>query len=220
MAQYTSILLPLARWRRKLLERAAQARGETLESFILSAAEAEAGRLGDWLTEKGHRVDQPIHDAAEVDEVAICDPRPHGDSHVELQRVASTLGWDAGAADWHDEVEYLIETVDALDRSAEPPSFGREGATGSRRGRRQPVFDLDLLNPVHGRVLDISSHGIGIETYRPFSVPERTLFSIGRSTCAAKIRAEVRWCSLIRTERIQNGDVVPVYRAGLAFVGQ
>ena len=78
---------------------------------------------------------------------------------------------------------------------------------------------VQVLNPVKGNVLDMSESGLGIETRGPFSVPEEVHVSIGQAVACAKIRAEVRWCVLVRTESFDNGDVIPIFRSGLAFLG-
>lgn len=154
--------------------KAAAASGQSLESFILAAADAEAERI------QSRQVDK---------------------------------------ADWHATIDELLIAVDHLDRVETVAPDVPVDQEGTRRGPRHPIEGLQLLNPVHGRVVDMSRQGLGVETWRPFSVPERSTFSIGRSVASAKIRAEVRWCLLVRTERVDNGDIVPVYRSGLAFLG-
>ena len=216
MSRYTSILLPLAMAKKQRLEEAARSRGESLEKFILAAAEAEAERIGGWVVGQGHTVRHQVYTSLDGRDDS---PAAIDEAEVGLALVASELGWEGTQQEWLSDIDQLIDAVDTLDQddSAVPPGFS--DGEGTRRGPRRPIDDLRLLNPVHGRVVDMSSLGFGIETYRPFSVPERSVFSIGEPASAAKIRAEVRWCLLVRTERIENGDVVPVYRSGLEFVG-
>ncbi len=201
MVRYTSILLSLARGKKRRLEEAARARGESLEGFILAAAEAEAERLGARLIAGGHRIDHPIWVESAIDEA--------------VGGAASGPGGD----EWDQTIDAMIEALDALDRFEPETIEASNDGEGSRRSPRTSVADVRLLNPVYGKVVDLSARGLGVQTYRPFTVPERTTLSIGRTTASAKIRAEVRWCLLTRTERADNGDVVPVYRSGLAFVG-
>ena len=219
MNRYTSILLPLALARKKRLEEAAEARGESLESFILEAAEAEAQRLGRWLTEKGHSIDHPIYAATDgVPVVSESSPKVD-ERQIEVRRVATELGWHDGAAtDWLEDVDRLIDSLETLDGR---PARKRSSTTGreSRRSPRRDVSSVQVVNPVRGSVVDISSSGIGIETQGPFSVPEEVHVSIGPGVAYAKIRAQVRWCVLVRTQRFESGDVVPIYRSGLAFLG-
>jgi hypothetical protein len=220
MDRYTSILLPLALARKKRLEEAAEARGESLESFILEAAEAEAQRLGRWLSEKGHSVDHPIyaaiHDAPEMFE----GPPKVDERQIEVRRVATELGWHDGAAtDWLDDVDRLIDSLETLDGRPAPKRSSPPTERESRRSPRRDVSSVQVVNPVRGSVVDISSSGIGIETRGPFSVPEEIHVSIGPGVAYAKIRAQVRWCVLVRTQRFESGDVVPIYRSGLAFLG-
>lgn len=221
MARYTSILLPLAHSRKKRLEEAAETRGETLESFILEAAEAEAGRIGQWLSERGHSVDHQIYSStARKPRFVSGRSRTAGEHQIAAERVAMELGWSDGQSeDWLDDVDQLIENLDSLDILASAAPDEANGKSDSRRSPRRAVRSVHVLNPVQGTVVDMSETGLGVETHGPFSVPERVFLSIGEAVASAKIRAEVRWCVLVRTESFNNGDVVPIYRSGLAFLG-
>ena len=134
--------------------------------------------------------------------------------------MARELGWGEGTAEeWLGDVDRLIADLDSLDEEA-----GSWASTGSevgesRRNARRPVESVQVLNPVRGVVVDMSSSGLGIETQSPFSVPEVVSLSIGQAVSSAKLRAQVRWCELVRTERFGSGDVIPIYRSGLAFLG-
>jgi len=221
MVRYTSILLPLAQSRKSRLEEAAKARGETLESFILEAAEAEARRLGRRLSEKGHSVDHQIYSStAREPRLALGSWKAAGEQQIAAQQVALELGWSDGQSDeWLGEVDRLIENLDTLDGLAAAPALQTPNNDDTRRGARRAVRSVQVLNPVKGNVLDMSESGLGIETRGPFSVPEEVHVSIGQAVACAKIRAEVRWCVLVRTESFDNGDVIPIYRSGLAFLG-
>lgn len=220
MVRHTSILLSLAISRKKRLEEAAEARGETLESFILEAAEAEAERLGVWLSEKGHSVDHPIYSSIDGASQALeIDEEPE-ERQVATRRVAVELGWGEGTAeDWLGDVDRLIEGLDTLDSGVSSKVAEEVSTRESRRSARRSVASVQVLNPVQGVVVDMSATGLGIETRGPFSVPEEVFLSIGQAFSSAKLRAEVRWCELVRTERFEGGDVIPVYRSGLAFLG-
>lgn len=219
MVRYTSILLPLAQSRKRRLEEAAEARGDTLESFILEAAEAEAQRLAQWLREKGHSVDHQIYASAGGSVGAARAPSWMVERQIDVGRVAAELGWYEGSSsEWREDVDRLIDTLESLDgesRAVAP----NPSTNDARRSPRRAVDAVDVLNPVRGAVLDISDSGLGVETRGPFSVPEEVQLSIGPGVAYAKIRAQVRWCVLVRTERFDGGDVVPIYRSGLAFVG-
>jgi len=139
---------------------------------------------------------------------------------VAAHQVASELGWDAGSTeDWLGDVDQLIEGLDTLDALVTAPTNQAPSSSDSRRSSRRAVRSVQVLNPVRGVVVDMSETGLGIETKGPFSVPEEVHLSIGQAIACAKIRAQVRWCVLVRTESFHNGDVVPIYRSGLAFLG-
>ncbi len=219
MVRYTSILLPLAQSRKRRLEEAAAARGESLEFFILEAAEAEAERIGEWLSERGHSVDHPIYSLMTPDSHLPPGFRFDGEYQVATHRVAGELGWrDEPSQAWIDEVDRLIEEVEGLDALA-AEAFQEEAIQNTRCSSRRTVRSVQVLNPIHGTVVDMSESGLGIETHGPFSVPETVQLSIGQAVASAKIRVQVRWCELIRTESYSNGDVVPIYRSGLEFLG-
>jgi len=220
MARYTSILLPLAKSRKRRLEEAAEARGETLEMFILDAADAEAERIGEWLSDRGHSVDHPIFNSS-VEGLGATDSwRRVGDRQIDTQRVASELGWmDGRSEEWLSDVDRLIDSLETLDSEPTAPVLTVPSSHDARSSQRRDIRSVQVLNPVRGTVLNMSDTGLGIETQRPFSVPEEIHLSIGQAVASAKIRAEVRWCVLTRTESFHNGDVIPVYRSGLSFVG-
>jgi len=221
MARYTSILLPLAKSRMRRLEEAAEARGETLESFILEAAEAEAERLGQRLADRGHSVDHQIYTSSTRKFRPPAAELAHGEHQIDVGRVAMELGWhDEHSEEWLDDVDRLIAGLETWDDLRTGPAFKAPSSHDARRSPRREVRRVQVLNPVKGMVVDMSETGLGVETHGPFSVPEQIYLSIGRAVASAKIRAEVRWCVLVRTERFINGDVIPIYRSGLAFVGQ
>lgn len=220
MVRYTSILLPLAQSRKKRLEEAAEARGETLESFILEAAAAEASRAGQKRSERGHRVGPQIH-ASTVRQSRPSWTLPRGsEDPIEANRVALELGWgDGPPAEWLEDVDRLIANLDTLDVAPAVPAPHAAGSNSARRGSRRSVRSVQVLNPVQGMVVDMSESGLGVETKGPFSVPEAVHVSIGQAMACAKVWAEVRWCVLVRTESLKNGEVIPIYRSGLAFLG-
>jgi hypothetical protein len=219
MARYTSILLPLAKSRKRRLQEAAESRGETLESFILEAAEAEAARIGKWLSSRGHSVDQRIYSSG-PGPGQVFSQTGDGEYQVEAQQVALELGWNQGSSDeWLDDVDRLIEGLDGLDGKQSSSVHHAPTSQDARRSFRRAIDSVQVLNPVRGVVVDMSETGLGIETEGPFSVPEEIHLTIGQAMSCAKVRAEVRWCALTRTESFSNGDIIPIYRSGLAFVG-
>lgn len=219
MARYTSILLPLAQSRKLRLQEVAEARGESLESFILDAAEAEAERVSRWLTERGHSIDHQIYSSSTYGPASGRSRRLEGDQ-VAAEQVSVELGWNQGPSEgWLEDVDHLIEGLDTLDDVDGAPALHAPSSDDDRRSLRRAVRRVQVLNPMKGLVVDMSDTGLGIETEGPFSVPEEIHLSIGQAKSCAKVRAQVRWCVLTRTERFRNGDVTPIYRSGLAFVG-
>lgn len=88
-----------------------------------------------------------------------------------------------------------------------------------RAERRYRIANTEVRNhQVAGRVLDLHRDGMSIESdasLRPGRTYTLTL-SIGEHI--ETLDARVLWCRLLRTERQPNGDVTPVYRAGIRTV--
>ena len=69
---------------------------------------------------------------------------------------------------------------------------------------------------VEARLVDFSTRGMGLETHVGLRIGATYRFRLfgGRGR---PIAASVRWCRLWATDRRANGDVRPVYRAGLTL---
>jgi hypothetical protein len=92
------------------------------------------------------------------------------------------------------------------------------GVDEARRHGRQPVGDLRLSNPIQGRVLDITVSGLGVETHAPVPVLMQSAFMISDGRRRSTIRGEVRWCRLTGTVPLPNGEIAPVFRAGIEIL--
>lgn len=69
---------------------------------------------------------------------------------------------------------------------------------------------------LEARLVDFSRTGLGLETHAGLRIGATYRFRLfgGRGRAVA---ATVRWCRLRRLDRRANGDVAPVYRAGLTL---
>lgn len=69
---------------------------------------------------------------------------------------------------------------------------------------------------IEALLVDFSTHGMGLETHVGLRIGATYSFRLfgGRGR---PIAASVRWCRLWATDRRANGDVRPVYRAGLTL---
>ena len=104
------------------------------------------------------------------------------------------------------------------DRPDKSSKFWVTGASEARRHYRKRVDDLNLSDPVPGRILDISEAGMGVETRSPLAVRERSEFTLNTGTGRKTLRGEVRWCRLTDTIPLPRGEAASVYRSGIAFV--
>jgi hypothetical protein len=91
--------------------------------------------------------------------------------------------------------------------------------TDRRHTDRFPLANTDIGNhSIRGRVLDLSRAGMAIETQetlRPGQSYELTL-TIGEHV--ETLEARVLWCRLCGTRPIEDGDIAPVYRAGIVRI--
>ncbi len=88
-----------------------------------------------------------------------------------------------------------------------------------RRHRRYSTPDLpgSFANSVDASVLNISLAGIAVRTSLQLSIGREYLFQLGRGADQIQLSGTVRWCHLSGTQKLDEGDVVPVYEAGIAL---
>ena len=87
-----------------------------------------------------------------------------------------------------------------------------------REAERTETTSL-LMSPVTGTIKNISSSGIGVETWDPFKVHSEFVATIGQVGKQARLACRVEWCRLVRTEKTHDGTVISIYRSGLSFLG-
>ena len=87
-----------------------------------------------------------------------------------------------------------------------------------RRLDREPAIGFALRRPIRGRIVDISALGAGVESHSPLKVLEERPFLLGIGKSTATIRGEVRWCRLSETKSTADGESIPIFRAGIAFL--
>lgn len=85
--------------------------------------------------------------------------------------------------------------------------------------RRFPIANTGIRNHVvNGSVLDLSRDGLAIESTTALRPGQRYTFTLTIGEHLETLRARVLWCRLQTTERLPNGDVRPLYRAGIERV--
>ncbi len=95
--------------------------------------------------------------------------------------------------------------------SHHPP--GREER---RAERRFPIANTEIRNhAASGQVLDLSRDGMAIESHQAVRPGRRYTFTLTIGDHVETLAARVLWCRLQTTRRLPNGDVLPVYRAGI-----
>lgn len=87
-----------------------------------------------------------------------------------------------------------------------------------RRYLRHEATEIELHSPgFGGRVLNVSETGLAIETNSRPVVGKSYRFELADSKTTVAAVARVRWCVLRRTAPAEDGDVLPIYFAGLKF---
>ena len=86
-----------------------------------------------------------------------------------------------------------------------------------RRTERHPVEDLSgsLLFSHRCRVLDLSERGLAVRTHTPLAPGRAYTLRLERGEGRVDLTGTVAWCRLQGTERDEEGESRPVYRAGL-----
>lgn len=94
----------------------------------------------------------------------------------------------------------------------------RSSPTGAdrRQNPRFPLANTEIGNhAVTGRVLDLSRAGMAIECHDALGPGRLYTFRLAIGEHTETLTARLLWCRLCRTERLANGDVLPIYRAGI-----
>lgn len=98
-------------------------------------------------------------------------------------------------------------------RAPEPEG---SGLSERRASPRRAGSEGDIRSPTLGvRILNLSAAGLAIETDCALRVGGRYRFTLATAGDEARIDGKVLWCRLSGTRRLANGDVHPVYRAGI-----
>lgn len=96
------------------------------------------------------------------------------------------------------------------------------GRRQGRRDRRHRRYDVEgvvgsLLFSVEVTILDISAGGMQVETASRLMVGRRYSFRLQREGRTLQVKGKVAWSVLTGTARLAEGEVAPVYKAGIAF---
>jgi hypothetical protein len=117
---------------------------------------------------------------------------------------------------WSRETELTVEEEAGWKvRFDESDAREREPHRASAQGRRQP--GRAQVCPDTG---DWAPGGIGIQCTTSLNVHSRHLFTLGIGERIERVRGEVRWCRMMGNKVLPNGEVEPVYLAGIVFLSQ
>ncbi|MGB5296611.1 MAG: PilZ domain-containing protein [Thermoanaerobaculia bacterium] len=88
--------------------------------------------------------------------------------------------------------------------------------------RRYPRFPTEKVEgsfsySVRASVDNLSLGGFAVRTSAQLQVGRKYNFRLGDGPDVVNLEGKVKWCRLAGTEKLDSGDVVPVYSAGIAF---
>ena len=88
-----------------------------------------------------------------------------------------------------------------------------------RRHRRHDTLDLpgSFGHSVYANVLNISLSGLAIRTATQLGVGRKYSINLGQEEERIHLSGTVVWCRLAGTQKLDEGDVAPVYQAGIAL---
>ena len=91
------------------------------------------------------------------------------------------------------------------------------GRHDKRHRVRNCVDGLRLVRPVHGKVVDVSGLGIGVESGRALKVRQEHIFWLRRGLQMKRLRGHVKWCALRRSSEADSDSLPLVFRVGIAL---
>ena len=94
-------------------------------------------------------------------------------------------------------------------------AMGRE----QRRHRRFHLTEVrgSLVLSLDARIRDISLSGMALESATRLDPHRAYSFRLGSASAPVSVTGTVVWCFLQGTRRLDSGEVVPVYQAGVRF---
>lgn len=108
----------------------------------------------------------------------------------------------------------MVETHPA--QPAAEAADDRQDVPERRRSPRYPAGSIGFRSgQIQACLIDLGSGGVAIESLEHPPIGGTLIFALERGSVRAEADAEVCWCNLKRTYRTAEGDIVPVYRAGL-----
>ncbi|HEB75759.1 MAG TPA: PilZ domain-containing protein [Nitrospirae bacterium] len=96
-----------------------------------------------------------------------------------------------------------------------------DGATERRKNKRYDVEGIEgcLTFVLNVRILNMSLDGMAVESNHMISVNKEYTIKVNHKDELLDLRGRVIWSKLYRTVVSDEGDVVPIYRAGIRFEG-
>jgi hypothetical protein len=152
----------------------------------------------------------------------------NADFHDEIVKLASELYETSGRVEGRDldnwlEAERIVKARHATERENEEEviksSFKEYTGNERRKHKRLMVKGNQKIIPhfLNTKIINISVGGIAIETTTRLEINKEYGLKINQRGNAFRLKGRVVWALLMRAEKKESGDIVPVYKAGMEF---
>lgn len=105
------------------------------------------------------------------------------------------------------------------EKTTDKASGGDVAASDRRSHERFAVAGVrgSFLLSTDARVLNLSVDGMALQTFNPLKVGREYSLKLNQGVSTIPLAGRVVWCTLVRTEPNEAGDITPVYQAGVHF---
>ena len=97
-------------------------------------------------------------------------------------------------------------------------SLARRSLAPARRHQRFVTQNLQIDNPVVGRVVNVGQRGLAVESLQGLAVGQTYIFKIRLGEKHMRLAGRIQWCRLTATKADGDSEAKPVYKAGIALV--
>ena len=88
----------------------------------------------------------------------------------------------------------------------------------NRRHQRFITQNLQIDNPVVGRVVNVGQGGLAVESLEGLAVGQTYIFKIRLGEKHMRLAGRIQWCRLTATRADGDNESKPIYKAGVALV--
>jgi len=146
----------------------------------------------------------------------------------EIVKLASELYEKSGRVEGRDldnwlEAEKIVRARHAAERENEEEvikSSYKQYIGDERRKHKRLIVKGNqkiISHFLNTRIINISVSGVAIETTTRLEINKEYGLKINQRGNALRLKGRVVWAVLMRAEKKESGDIIPVYKAGMEF---